>query len=203
MFSFSSFQWYRWWLSVGILGFYELESAQRPIASVELPKEVFTFRARGMPLIIEWNASANMFYLLKHFLLLLIVIFKLKCNNLFFQWNYGFECFVCVFAAFSFRWESPDLDPGRWTPHLWGGSITATHSYPFWSSSFDETIVAYGSQFLERKCWWRAKNRIDNAIVMNWFFSLLINCFLFIHVFATIRRRRPFGWGRSKCSHHG
>jgi hypothetical protein len=35
-----------------------------------------------MPLIIELNASANMFYLLKHFLLLNLVIFKLKCNNL-------------------------------------------------------------------------------------------------------------------------
>jgi hypothetical protein len=35
-----------------------------------------------MPLIIELNASANMFYLLKHFLLLNLVIFKIKCNNL-------------------------------------------------------------------------------------------------------------------------
>jgi hypothetical protein len=38
-----------------------------------------------MPLIIELNASANMFYLLKHFLLLNLVIFKLKCNNLIFN----------------------------------------------------------------------------------------------------------------------
>jgi hypothetical protein len=33
-------------------------------------------------LIIEGNPSANMFYLLKHLLLLILVIFKLKCNNL-------------------------------------------------------------------------------------------------------------------------
>jgi hypothetical protein len=33
-------------------------------------------------LIIELNASANVFYLLKHLLLLNLVIFKLKCNNL-------------------------------------------------------------------------------------------------------------------------
>jgi hypothetical protein len=35
-----------------------------------------------MSLIIELNASANVFYLLKHLLLLNLVIFKLKCNNL-------------------------------------------------------------------------------------------------------------------------
>jgi hypothetical protein len=34
------------------------------------------------PYIIEIYASANMFYLLKHLLLLNLVIFKLKCNNL-------------------------------------------------------------------------------------------------------------------------
>jgi hypothetical protein len=38
-----------------------------------------------MSLIIELNASANMFYLLKHLLLLNLVIFKLKCNNLIFN----------------------------------------------------------------------------------------------------------------------
>jgi hypothetical protein len=35
-----------------------------------------------MSLIIELNAYANMFYLLKHLLLLNLIIFKLKCNNL-------------------------------------------------------------------------------------------------------------------------
>jgi hypothetical protein len=38
-----------------------------------------------MPLIIELNAFANVFYLLKDLLLLNLVIFKLKCNNLIFN----------------------------------------------------------------------------------------------------------------------
>jgi hypothetical protein len=38
-----------------------------------------------MSLIVELNASANMFYLLKHLLLLKLVILKLKCNNLTFN----------------------------------------------------------------------------------------------------------------------
>jgi hypothetical protein len=38
-----------------------------------------------MSLIVELNASANMFYFLKHLLLLNLVIFNLKCNNLIFN----------------------------------------------------------------------------------------------------------------------
>jgi hypothetical protein len=38
-----------------------------------------------MSLIIKLNASANIFYLLKHLLLLILVIFKLKCNKLIFN----------------------------------------------------------------------------------------------------------------------
>jgi hypothetical protein len=38
-----------------------------------------------MPLIIDCNASANMFYLMKHLLLLILVNFKLKCNKLIFN----------------------------------------------------------------------------------------------------------------------
>jgi hypothetical protein len=38
-----------------------------------------------MSLIVELNASTNMFYLLKHLLLLNLVIFKVKYNNLFFS----------------------------------------------------------------------------------------------------------------------
>jgi hypothetical protein len=38
-----------------------------------------------MSLIIELNASANVFYLFKHLLLLNLVIFELKCNNLIFN----------------------------------------------------------------------------------------------------------------------
>jgi hypothetical protein len=51
-----------------------------------------------MSLIIELNASANMFYLLKHLLLLILVIFKLKCNNLIFNeimvLNASFVCLL-------------------------------------------------------------------------------------------------------------
>jgi hypothetical protein len=36
-------------------------------------------------LIVELNASTDMFYILNHLLLLNIVIFKLKCNNLIFN----------------------------------------------------------------------------------------------------------------------
>jgi hypothetical protein len=40
-----------------------------------------------MSLIVTLNASANIFYLLKNLLLLNLVIFKLKCNNLIFNKN--------------------------------------------------------------------------------------------------------------------
>jgi hypothetical protein len=40
----------------------------------------------------------------------------------------GFECFVCVFAAFSLHRESPDSDTGRWTSHFLGGSVTQSQS---------------------------------------------------------------------------
>jgi hypothetical protein len=62
-----------------------LDSALRPVEGVELPKKVFTSMARWMSLIVELNASINMFYLLKHLLLLNLVIFKLMCNNLTFN----------------------------------------------------------------------------------------------------------------------
>jgi hypothetical protein len=48
-----------------------LDSVLEPVAGVELSKEAFTS-----------NASAKIFYLLKHILLLILVIYKLKCNNL-------------------------------------------------------------------------------------------------------------------------
>jgi hypothetical protein len=38
-----------------------------------------------MSLIVELNASVNVFYLLNHLLLLNLVIFKLKCNYLIFN----------------------------------------------------------------------------------------------------------------------
>jgi hypothetical protein len=102
-----------------------LDSALKPVTCIELAKVVFTSRARWMPLIVEWNTFANMLYLLKHILLLILVIFKLKCNNLIFNEIMVLNAsFVCL-HEFSLRRESPDLDPKRWTPHFWGGSVTA------------------------------------------------------------------------------
>jgi hypothetical protein len=77
-------------------------------------------------LIVEWNASTNMFNLLKNLLLLILVIFKLKCNNLIFNEIMGLNALYVCLHAFPLRRESPDLDPGRRTPHFWGGSITTT-----------------------------------------------------------------------------
>jgi hypothetical protein len=121
---FSLFRLSHWRLSVGSPGFLVLHSVLEPVVGIELPKEVFTSRARWMSLIVEWNASANMFYLLKNLLLLIIVIFKLKCNNLMFNEIMVLNASYVCLHAFSLRRESPDLDPGRWTPHFWGGSVT-------------------------------------------------------------------------------
>jgi hypothetical protein len=65
-----------------------------------------------------------MFYLLKNLLLLILVIFKLKCNNLILNEVRVLNAsYVCLYA-FSLRRESPDPDPGRQGPHLSGGSVT-------------------------------------------------------------------------------
>jgi hypothetical protein len=65
-----------------------------------------------------------MFHLLKHFLLVILVIFKLKCNGIIFNEIMGLNAsYVCLYA-FSLHRESPDLDPGRRTPHFHGGSVT-------------------------------------------------------------------------------
>jgi hypothetical protein len=96
--SFPLFRWCHLRLSVGGLGFWWLDSVLEPIVGIELLKEVFTSRSRWMPLIIEWNASANMFYLLKQLLLLNLIIFILKCNNLIFNeivvLNVSFVCLL-------------------------------------------------------------------------------------------------------------
>jgi hypothetical protein len=65
-----------------------------------------------------------MFYLLKHLLLLILVIIKLKCNILFFSEIMILNASYVYLHAFSLRRESPDLDPWRRTPHFWGGSFT-------------------------------------------------------------------------------
>jgi hypothetical protein len=101
-----------------------LDSVLEPIVGVELPKEVFISRARWMSLVIEWNTSAIMFYRLNNLLLLIIVIFKLKCINLIFNEIMVLNASYVCLHAFSLRWESPDPDPGRWTAHFLDGSIT-------------------------------------------------------------------------------
>jgi hypothetical protein len=124
-FSSSLFWLSRWWLLVGSPDFLVLDSVLEPVIGVELPKEVFISMARWMSLIVEWNASANMFYLLKNLLLLIMVIFKLKCNNLIFDKIMVLNASYVCLHAFLLRRESPDPDPRRRTPHFWGGSVTA------------------------------------------------------------------------------
>jgi hypothetical protein len=110
------FQWSCWRLSVGSPGFYVLDSVLKPIVGIELPKEVFTSRVRWMPLIVECNASANMFYLLKSLLLLILIIFILKCNNLILNEIRVLNASYVCLHAFSLHRESPDPDSVRWTP---------------------------------------------------------------------------------------
>jgi hypothetical protein len=124
-FSSSLFRLSRWRLSVGSSDFLVLGSVLEPVVGVELPKEVFTSRARWMSLIIEWNTSANMFYLLKNLLLFIMVILKLKCNNLIFNEIRVLNASYVCLHAFSLHWESPDPDPEIRTPHFWGGSVIA------------------------------------------------------------------------------
>jgi hypothetical protein len=101
-----------------------LESILEHIVGVELSKEIFTSRARWMSLLVEWNASTNMFYLLKHHLLLILVIFELKCNNIIFNEIMILNASYVCLHAFLLHRESLDLDPGRRAPHFWGGSVT-------------------------------------------------------------------------------
>jgi hypothetical protein len=62
-----------------------------------------------MSLVVEWNASTNIFYLLKHLMLLILVIFKLKGNNLIFIEIMVLNAsYVCLYA-FLLHQESPDL----------------------------------------------------------------------------------------------
>jgi hypothetical protein len=130
---FSLFRWSCWQLSVGSPGFYVLDFVLKPVTGVELPNEVFTSRARWMPLIVEWNASANMFYLLKSLLLLILVIFKLKCDNLILKEIMVLNASYVCLHAFSLRRESPDPNSRRRTPHFWGGSVRSTYKAgPHW-----------------------------------------------------------------------
>jgi hypothetical protein len=64
-----------------------------------------------------------MFYLLKNLLLLILVIFKLKCKNLISNEIIVLNASYVCLHVFSLRQESPDLDLGRRTPHFKGGSV--------------------------------------------------------------------------------
>jgi hypothetical protein len=78
-----------------------------------------------------------MFNLLKNLLLLIMVIFKLKCSNLIFNEIMVLSASYVCLHAFSLRRESPDLDPGRQTPHFLGGSVT----HPLWVAKLQEEIL--------------------------------------------------------------
>jgi hypothetical protein len=66
-----------------------------------------------------------MFYLLKNLQLLILVIFKLKCNNLIINEIRVLNASYVCLHVFLLHRESSDPDPGRQTPHFCGGSITA------------------------------------------------------------------------------
>jgi hypothetical protein len=109
-----------------------LDSILKPVASMELPKEVFTSRVRWMPLIIERNASTNMFYLLKNLLLLILVIFKLKCNNLILNeimvLNASYVCLHGILALSRItRSGSWKADPSflRWFYHRYSETLVS------------------------------------------------------------------------------
>jgi hypothetical protein len=67
-----------------------------------------------------------MFYLLKNLLFLILVIFKLKCNNLILKEIMVLNASYVFLHAFSLHLESPGPDPGRQTPHFCGGSVTTS-----------------------------------------------------------------------------
>jgi hypothetical protein len=60
---------------------------------------------------------------------------------------------VCL-HAFSLHRESPDPDPGRWTPHFWGGFVTVTcnamsrGALYAWKLSPTLTLLAYIFNYL-------------------------------------------------------
>jgi hypothetical protein len=66
-----------------------------------------------------------MFYLLKNLLLLILVIFKLKYNNLILKEIMVLNASYVCLHAFLLHQELPDLDPARRTPHFLGGSVSS------------------------------------------------------------------------------
>jgi hypothetical protein len=64
-----------------------------------------------------------MLYLLKHILLIILIIFKLKCNYLIFNEIMILNALYVYLHAFSLCREPPNLDAGRRPPHFWGRSV--------------------------------------------------------------------------------
>jgi hypothetical protein len=81
-FSFSLFRWCRCLLSVGSPDFPKARFRAGTVVGVELPKRSSPLGRGECPYVVEINASAKMFYLLNHLLLLHLVNLKPKCNNL-------------------------------------------------------------------------------------------------------------------------
>jgi hypothetical protein len=71
-----------------------------------------------------------MFYLLKHLLLLILIIFKLKFNNLIFNEIMILNASYVCLCAFLLHRESPNPDPGRRTTHFCGGSVISSVQIP-------------------------------------------------------------------------
>jgi hypothetical protein len=67
---------------------------------------------------VEFNVSTKIFYLLEQLLLLNLVIFKPKCNNLILNEIIVLNALYVCLHAFSLHRESPNLDLGRRTPHF-------------------------------------------------------------------------------------
>jgi hypothetical protein len=118
-----------------------------------------------------------MFYLLKNLLYLILVILKLKCNNLIFiEIMILYASYVCL-HAFSLHQESLDLDPTRRTPRFKGGSVTRVR---------DEATQTVASS-------WRTQGPIEGTwhdqasyMSLNWevsFRSLCVGWYLAICVF--------------------
>jgi hypothetical protein len=67
---------------------------------------------------VEFNVSTKIFYLLEQLLLLNLVIFKPKGNNLILNEIIVLNALYVCLHAFSLHRESPNLDLGRRTPHF-------------------------------------------------------------------------------------
>jgi hypothetical protein len=116
-----------------------------------------------------------MFYLLKHILLLMPVIFKLKSNNLSFNEIMVLNALYVCLHAFSLHRESPDLDPGRQTPHLWGGSVT-TGGRNFFDLTYCKKLR---DEIVLRERTYRLRGKVEEISTIgyeNWVLKLEITC---------------------------